>query len=83
MFGLALGVEASDAGVELGSLMLVDPPRRYPFGQPVAVHPTGPALLQKMGVVIATQQRQVVKISQPTQDPIHNVVPVAPAGRMS
>jgi hypothetical protein len=31
-FGLALGVEASDAGVDLGSLILVDPPRRYPFG---------------------------------------------------
>jgi hypothetical protein len=31
-FRLALGVEASDAGVDLGSLVLVDPPGWYPFG---------------------------------------------------
>ena len=29
---LSLGVEASDAGVDLGLLVVVDPPRRYPFG---------------------------------------------------
>jgi hypothetical protein len=36
-FLLSLGVEASDAGVELGSLLLVDPPGRDPFGNPSAL----------------------------------------------
>jgi hypothetical protein len=83
MFRLVLGVEASDAGVELGSLMLVDPPRRYPFRQSVGVDAAGPAFLQKVGVVKSAEQRQVVKISGSTQDPIHYVVSVAPAGGMS
>jgi hypothetical protein len=54
-----LGVEASDAGVELGSLIVVDPPGRYPFRQTVGVHPAGPALLQEVGVVIPTEQGQI------------------------
>ena len=57
---LSLGVEASDAGVDLGSLVVVDPPRWYPFRQTVGVHSAGPALLQKVGVVISAEQRQVV-----------------------
>jgi hypothetical protein len=57
---LALGVEASDAGVDLGSLLLVDPPGRYPFGQTVGVHPTGPTLLQEVGVVVSAEQAQIV-----------------------
>jgi hypothetical protein len=28
---LTLGVESPDAGVDLGLLVFVDPPRRYPF----------------------------------------------------
>ena len=34
---LALGVEASDAGVELGSLMLVDPAGRDPFREAIGI----------------------------------------------
>jgi hypothetical protein len=83
MFRLVLGVEASDAGVELGSLILVDPPRRYPFRQPITVDAAGPALLQKVGVVVATEQGQVVQISKSAVDPILNVVSVAAAGGMS
>jgi hypothetical protein len=57
---LALGVKASDAGVDLGSLVLVDPPGGYPFRQTVGVHPAGPAFLQKVGVVISAEQAQIV-----------------------
>jgi hypothetical protein len=49
---LVLGVEASDASVDLGSLLLVDPLRRYPFRQSIWVHLTCPAFLQEVGVVI-------------------------------
>ena len=54
---LALGVEASDSCVELRSLILIDPPGRDPFGQPVGVDPASPAFLQEMSVVIPAQQR--------------------------
>jgi hypothetical protein len=54
---LALGVEASDAGVDLGSLVLVDPPGRYPFGQTVGVDAAGPAFLQEVGVVVSAELR--------------------------
>ena len=57
---LALGVEASDAGVDLGSLLLVDPPGRYPFGQTVGVDAAGPAFLQEVGVVVSAEQAQIV-----------------------
>ena len=56
---LSLGVEASDAGVDLGSLVLVDPPGRYPFRQTISVHPAGPALLQEVGVVVSAEQGQI------------------------
>jgi hypothetical protein len=49
-----LSVELLDAGVDLGSLLLVDPLRRYPFRQPIRVHLTCPAFLQEVGVVIST-----------------------------
>jgi len=78
----SLGAEASDAGVDLGSLVVVDPPRWYPFRQTSSVDPAGPALLQKVGVVISAKQGQIVKISKPTQDPVENVVSVAPTGWM-
>jgi hypothetical protein len=42
-----LGVDASDAGVDLGSLLLVDPPGWYPFGQTVGVDAAGPAFCRK------------------------------------
>jgi hypothetical protein len=56
---LALGVEASDAGVDLGSLLLVDPPGWYPFGQTVGVDAAGPAFLQEVGVVVSAEQAQI------------------------
>jgi len=40
-----LSVELLDAGVDLGSLVVVDPPGRDPFRQPVVVDAAGPALL--------------------------------------
>jgi len=40
-----LGVELLDAGVHVGSLLLVDPPGRDPFRQTVVVDAAGPALL--------------------------------------
>jgi hypothetical protein len=54
-----LGMQSSDAGVDLGSLVVVDPPGRYPFGQTVGVDAAGPALLQKVGVVISADQGQI------------------------
>jgi hypothetical protein len=54
---LALGVDASDAGVDLRSLLLVDPPGRYPFGQAVGVDAAGPAFLQEVGVVVSAELR--------------------------
>jgi hypothetical protein len=40
-----LGVELLDAGVDLGSLVVVDPPGRDPFRQTVVVDAARPALL--------------------------------------
>jgi hypothetical protein len=57
---LALGVEASDACVDLGSLLLVDPPWRYPFRQTVGVDAASPAFLQEVGVVVSAEQGQIV-----------------------
>ena len=42
---LALGVEALDAGVDVGLLMLVDASGWDPFGEPVGVDAAGPAFL--------------------------------------
>jgi hypothetical protein len=52
---LALGVDASDAGVDVGLLILVDPAGWDPFGEPVGVDATGPAFLQEVGVVVPLQ----------------------------
>jgi hypothetical protein len=54
---LALGVEALDAGVDVGLLVLVDPAGWDPFGEPVGVDAAGPAFLQEVGVVVSAEQR--------------------------
>ena len=77
---LALGIEASDAGVDVGLLILVDPSGRDPFGEPVGVDAAGPAFLQEMGVVVSAEQGQIVKIGWAAEDPIQDVVSVAPLG---
>jgi len=56
---LALGVHAADPRVDLGLLVFVDPPRRYPFRQIVIVDAAGPAFLQEMRMVISAEQGQV------------------------
>jgi hypothetical protein len=57
---LALGVDAFDPGVDVGLLILVDPPWWDPFGEPVRVDAAGPAFLQEVGVVIPTEQGQIL-----------------------
>jgi hypothetical protein len=57
-----LGIEASDAGIDVGLLILIDPSGWYPFGEPVSVHPARPAFLQEVGVVVSAEQSQIVKI---------------------
>jgi hypothetical protein len=79
---LALGVEALDASVDVGLLILVDPAWWYPFGEPLDSDAAAPAFLQEMRVVVSAQQRQILKISGAAEDPIQNVVPVAPLGRV-
>ncbi len=59
---LALGVEALDAGVDVGLLILVDPAGWDPFGEPVGVDAAGPAFLQEVGVVVSAEQGQIFKI---------------------
>jgi hypothetical protein len=54
-----MDLQASDSGVELGSLFRVDPARRYPFRQTGSVDAAHPASLQEMGVVISAEQGQV------------------------
>ena len=63
-------------------MMLVDPAGWDPFGEPVDIHVAGPPFLQEMGVVVSAEQRQILKISEAAQDPIQDVVPVAPRRRM-
>ena len=77
---MALVVDASDAGVDVGLLISVDPPRRDPFGETVGIDAAAPAFLLEVGVVVSAEQSQVVKISKTAKDPIENVVPVAPLG---
>ena len=60
---LALVVDALDAGIDVGLLILVDPAWWYPFGEPVGVDAAGPAFLQEVGVVVSAEQGQIVKIS--------------------
>jgi hypothetical protein len=77
---LALVVDAFDAIVGVGLLILVDPAGWDPFGEPVDSDAAGPAFLQEMRVVVSAQQRQILKIGWAAEDPIQNVVPVAPLG---
>jgi hypothetical protein len=77
---LALGVDALDASVDVGLLILVDPAWWNPFGQHVDIDAAAPAFLQEMGVVVSAEQSQIVKISGAAEDPIQNVVSVAPLG---
>jgi hypothetical protein len=77
---LALGVDALDAGVDVGLLILVDPSGWDPFGESVGVDAASPAFLQEMGVVVSAQQSQIFKISWAAEDPIQDVVSVAPLG---
>ena len=57
---LALGVDAFDAIVDVGLLILVDPPWWYPFGEPVSVDAAGPAFLMEVGVVVSAEQGEIV-----------------------
>src|SRR6476619_2849756 len=77
---LALVVDASDAGVDVGLLILVDPSGWYPFGESVGVDAAGPAFLQEMGVVVSAEQGEIVKIGWAAEDPVEGVVSVAPLG---
>ncbi|HEX7211616.1 MAG TPA: hypothetical protein VF241_11900, partial [Propionibacteriaceae bacterium] len=67
---LALVVDALDAGVDVGVLILVDPLGWDPFGEPVGVDAAGPAFLQEMGVVVSAEQSHIFKISKTAEDPI-------------
>ena len=75
-----MGVDALDASVDVGLLILVDPSGWYPFGEPVGVDATGPAFLQEVGVVVSAEQSQIFKISGAAEDPVEDVVSVAPLG---
>ena len=77
---LALGVDALDASVDVGLLILVDPSWWDPFGEPVGVDAAGPAFLQEMGVVVSAEQSQIVKFGWAAEDPVEDVVSVAPLG---
>jgi len=71
-------VDASDAGVDVGLLILVDPAGWNPFRQPLSIDAAAPAFLQEVGVVVSAEQGHVVKIGEPAEDPIQDVVSVAP-----
>ena len=64
----------------MGLLIVVDPAGWDPFGEPVSVDAAGPAFLQEMGVVVSAEQGQIVKISEAAEDPVQDVVSVAPLG---
>jgi hypothetical protein len=52
-------MQPSDAGVDVGSLIMVDPAGRDLFGQPVGNDAASPAFLQEVGVVVWAEQGQV------------------------
>jgi len=56
----SLGMEPPDSGVDLGSLVAVDPPRWDPFPVTIRVDPAQPAFLQEVGVVVPAEHRQIV-----------------------
>ena len=77
---VALGFDASDASVDVGLLILVDPSGWYPFGESVGVDAASSAFLQEVGVVVSAEQGQIVKIGWAAEDPVEDVVSVAPLG---
>ena len=58
---LALGVEALDSGVDVGLLLLVDPPWWDPFGEAVGIHLAGPPFLQEVGVVVSAEEGSILR----------------------
>ena len=56
---LALGVDAFDAIVDVGLLILVDPAGRDPFGESVSIDAAAPAFLQEVGVVVSAEQGEI------------------------
>ena len=73
---MALVVDAFDAGVDVGLLIVVDPAGWDPFRQALSVDAAGPAFLQEMGVVVSAEQGQIVKIGRAAEDPVEDVVSV-------
>jgi hypothetical protein len=55
-----LGIDALDAGIDLGSLILVDPAGWDPFREPVDIDATAPPFLQEMRVVVSAEQGEIV-----------------------
>jgi hypothetical protein len=55
-----LGVDAFDAIVGVGLLILVDPAGWDPFGEPVSIDAAGPPFLQEMRVVVSAEQSQIL-----------------------
>ena len=53
-------MDASDAGVDVGLLILVDPAGWDPFRKPVDIELAAPAFLQEMGVVVSAEQGEIV-----------------------
>jgi hypothetical protein len=72
-------MQSSDSGVDVGLLILVDPPLWDPFRQPLSIDAAAPAFLCEVGVVVSAEQGQIVKIGKAAEDPIQDVVPVAVA----
>ena len=72
-------MQPSDAGVDVGLLILVDPPRWDPFRQPLSIDAAAPAFLCEVGVVVSAEQGHVVKIGKAAEDPVQDVVSVAVA----
>ena len=59
-----LSVELLDAGVDLGSPPVVDPPRRNPFRHPVVVDSTRPAFLVGSGCGDIGRAEAVARIAR-------------------
>jgi hypothetical protein len=59
---LVLGIEASDAGVDVGSLILIDPPWWYPFGEPIGIDAAAPNTALNVPIRLTLSER----LSRPT-----------------
>ena len=79
---MALRMQPSDAGVHVGSLVVVDPPGWDPFRQTIVVDAAGPAFLEEVGVVVSAEQGEVVEVGWSAVYPVQDVMPVAVAGWM-